>query len=439
MILQSKIAAPYSTVTSNDITDVLLHRRYLTKDPDGRIVESPEQMYRRVAETIAAVESQYGASTKDIQRQVLIWYDLMAGGKFLPNTPTLVNAGKPDGQLSACFVLHIGDSIVEIHEALAHMTVIQKSGGGTGFAFDELRPSGDFVASSGGTTTGPLFFMGVFDVATGAIQQGSHRRGANMALMNISHPDILMFINAKRNTLSLNNFNISVKVDDALMHKLMNNRDAAHIVENPRDKKRYVIPRTVSPTSYRLQDLRSIEPNTEDCYTVGDVWDMIVANAHEMGEPGLCFIDRINQDNPTPHIGRINATNPCGEQPLLNGEGCNLGSLNISKYVRPDGSDLDWPQLQKGVSQGVRFLDNVIDANAWPLDHVRQISCGNRKIGLGIMGLADALVLLGLQYNSDEAIAFVQKSGEFVREHAHRASQRLAEERGNFPNWEGSV
>jgi ribonucleoside-diphosphate reductase alpha chain len=363
----------------------------------------------------------------------------MVDGKFLPNTPTLVNAGKPGGQLSACFVLRIGDSIAEIHEALAHMAVIQKSGGGTGFAFDELRPSGDIVTSSGGMTTGPLAFMEVFDVATGAIQQGSHRRGANMALMNMSHPDILTFINAKRNTRSLNNFNISVKIGDDFMHRLLNNRDAAHIVENPRDKKRYALHRTVAPSSYRLQDLKPIEAGTEGCYTVGDVWDMIITNARETGEPGICFIDRVNEENPTPHMGRINATNPCGEQPLLNGEGCNLGSVNISKYVLPDGSDLDWSQLQRTISHGVRFLDNVIDANAWPLDHVKEISCGNRKIGLGIMGLADALVLLRMRYDSDEAVALGRRLGEFMREHAHRASQELAEERGSFPNWEGSV
>jgi len=439
MTLQGKNAYSSSTIAGNDITDVLLRRRYLLKGRDGQTTEAPEQMYRRVAEAIAAVDLQHGASAEDVRRQARIWYELMVNGSFLPNTPTLVNAGRPGGQLSACFVLRVGDSIVEIHEALAHMAVIQKSGGGTGFAFDELRPGGDIVASSGGTTTGPLVFMGVFDVATGAIQQGSHRRGANMALMNMSHPDVLTFITAKRNMRSLNNFNISVKVDDDFMHRLLHNRDAAHIVENPRDKKRYVIPRTVSPSSYRLQDLRFIEAGTEDCYTVGEVWNMIVTNARETGEPGICFIDRVNEDNPTPHIGRINATNPCGEQPLLNGEGCNLGSLNISKCVLPDGSGLDWPQLQQAISQGVRFLDNVIDANAWPLDHVKDISCGNRKIGLGIMGLADALVCLHLRYDSDEAVAFGRRLGEFIREHAHRASQELADERGSFPNWEGSV
>ncbi|MHC4116575.1 MAG: adenosylcobalamin-dependent ribonucleoside-diphosphate reductase [Planctomycetota bacterium] len=432
MVLQNKNVHSSSAIAGNDIADVLIHRRYLLKDRYGQILETPDQMYRRVAEAIAAVELQYGPSAQDVQRHTLLWYDLMVAGKFLPNTPTLVNAGKPDGQLSACFVLRIGDSIVEIHEALAHMAVIQKSGGGTGFAFDELRPSGDIVASSGGMTTGPLAFMEVFDVATGAIQQGSHRRGANMALMNMSHPDILTFINAKRNTNSLNNFNISVKVDDDFMHRLLHDKGAAHIVENPRDKKRYVIPRTVSPSSYRLQDLKPIEAGTEGCYTVGDVWDMVITNARETGEPGICFIDRVNEENPTPHMGRINATNPCGEQPLLNGEGCNLGSINVSKYVLPD-------QLQQAIIQAVRFLDNVIDANTWPLDHVKEISCGNRKIGLGIMGLADALVLLRMRYDSDGAVAFGRRFGEFIREHAHRASQELAKDRGCFPNWEGSI
>jgi ribonucleoside-diphosphate reductase alpha chain len=260
-----------------------------------------------------------------------------------------------------------------------------------------------------------------------------------MALMKVSHPDCLMFIHAKRHTDLLNNFNISVKVDDAFMGRLLHNPGVVHVVENPRDKKRYVIPRAVSPSSYCLQDLRPAAAGTDDCYTVGDVWNMIALNAHQTGEPGVCFIDRINQDNPTPHIGRIEATNPCGEQPLLPGEGCNLGSLNVAAFVLPDGSDLDCPQFGRAVCHGIRFLDNVIDANSWPLDHVRQISCANRKIGLGIMGLADALVLLRMRYDTDEAVAFAGRLGEFLREHAHRASQELAEEKGCFPNWEGSI
>jgi ribonucleoside-diphosphate reductase alpha chain len=421
-----------------DISAELLKRRYLRKDPSGRVVETADQMYLRVAQAIAAAVSQYGASADVVARYARIWHDLMASGAFLPNTPTLVNAGKPDGQLSACFVLPIGDSITEIFEALSYMAILQKSGGGTGFAFDELRPSGDLVASSGGMTTGPIVFMGVFDAATAAIQQGSHRRGANIALMKISHPDIVMFINAKRNACSLNNFNLSVKVDDAFMQKWIHDRSAVHIVENPRDKRQYLIPKTVKPSSYRLQDLRPIGADPHGCYSVGDIWDMILTNAHATGEPGVCYIDQINRDNPTPHLGAINATNPCGEQPLLDYEGCNLGSLNISKFVLPDQSGIDWPRLQHAISQAVRFLDNVIDANHWPLPQVKEISCGNRKIGLGIMGLADTLVLLGMRYDSDEAVAFGRRLGEFLSEHAHRASQSLAEERGCFQNWEGS-
>ncbi|MEN6428738.1 MAG: adenosylcobalamin-dependent ribonucleoside-diphosphate reductase [Phycisphaerales bacterium] len=434
---------PIETRTSesrqSDIAGELLKRRYLGKDSSGQVVETVDQMYMRVATAVADVDLRYGVSSGDVRRRAGTWSELMAAGKFLPNTPTLVNAGKPGGQLSACFVLPIGDSIAEIFETLGQMAAIQKSGGGTGFAFDELRPSGDLVASSGGTTTGPLAFMKVFDAATGGIQQGSHRRGANMALMRMSHPDILMFIHAKRNTSLLNNFNVSVKVDDAFMQRLLHDPNTPHIVVNPRDKRQYIIPRTVSPSSYRLQDLRPLETGTDDCYTVGDVWDMIVINAHQTGEPGICFIDRVNRDNPTPHVGTINATNPCGEQPLLAGEGCNLGSLNVAAFVLADKSDLNWPQLGHAIHQVVRFLDNVIDANSWPLAHVREISCGNRRIGLGIMGLADALVLLGMRYDSDEAIAFAERLGEFLRERAHRASRELAEMRGSFPNWEGSI
>lgn len=435
--------SPIETRTSesrqSDIAEELLKRRYLRKESSGQVVETADQMYMRVATAVADVDLRHGVSSDDVRRRAGTWYELMAEHKFLPNTPTLVNAGKPGGQLSACFVLRIGDSIAEIFETLGQMAAIQKSGGGTGFAFDELRPSGDLVASSGGTTTGPLAFMKIFDAATGGIQQGSHRRGANMALMRMSHPDILMFIHAKRNMGQLNNFNLSVKVDDAFMQRLLHDPNTPHIVVNPRDKRQYVIPRIVSPSSYRLQDLRPLEAGTDDCYTVADIWDMIVLNAHETGEPGVCFIDRVNRDNPTCHIGTINATNPCGEQPLLDGEGCNLGSLNVAAFVLADRSDVDWPELGRAIHQCVRFLDNVVDANSWPLARVREISCANRKIGLGIMGLADALVLLGMRYDSDEAIAFAGRLGEFLREHAHRASRELAEERGSFPNWEGSV
>ena len=383
----------------SDIGAVLLKRRYLLKNAGGQVSETADQMYMRVATAIAGVDLRYGVSSDDVRRRAGIWRDLMANGRFLPNTPTLVNAGRPNGQLSACFVLPVGDSITEIFEALGYMAAIQKAGGGTGFAFDQLRPSGDLVASSGGTTTGPIVFMGVFDVATGGIQQGSHRRGANIGLMSVSHPDIVMFINAKRNAHSLRNFNLSVKVENQFMDKLARNRGTAHVVENPRDKRQYVIPKTVNPSSYRLQDLAPSGIDACNCYTVGDMWDMIVRNAHATGEPGISYVDRVNEDNPTPHLGKINATNPCGEQPLLDYEACNLGSLNISKFLRPDRSGIDWLQLQEAISHAVRFLDNVIDANHWPLPQVKKVSCGNRKIGLGIMGFADTLVLLGMRYD----------------------------------------
>lgn len=272
MTTPQQILSPSGSSPRNDIADVLLERRYVKKDRSGRILESPSDIYMRVALTMAAVEQQYGASSQDVQRWAQIWYELMVTGAFLPNTPTLVNAGKPEGQLSACFVLRIGDSIAEIFETLGQMALIQKSGGGTGFAFDELRPCGDLVASSGGTTTGPLAFMKVYDAATGGIQQGSHRRGANMALMDASHPDILMFIHAKRDTRWLNNFNISVKVGDDFMKTLSEDPRAPHIVTNPRDQRQYVLPKSISPSSYRLQDLRPLERSAGDCYTIGDLY-----------------------------------------------------------------------------------------------------------------------------------------------------------------------
>ena len=265
-----------------------------------------------------------------IQQLCEIFYKLMVNGKFLPNSPTLMNAGQPRGLLSACFVLPVNDSINEIFEAVRNTALIQKAGGGTGFAFDRLRPTGDIVASSGGTTSGPISFWRVISETTNAIQQGAHRRGANMGMMSVEHPDILKFIHAKQDMTSFNNFNISVKVTDAFMRSLRDNPDVPHVVTNPRTQHRYLIPRTVDLHSYRIQDLRSIGGDRTECYAVQDIWKMIVSNAHATGEPGVCYIDRVNEDNPTLSLGSINATNPCGEQPLLDFEACNLGSLNIS-------------------------------------------------------------------------------------------------------------
>jgi ribonucleoside-diphosphate reductase alpha chain len=422
-----------------DISQEVLKRRCLLKDRDGKVIETPEQMYMRVAKTIAEVESRYGVAEQAIQQLCEIFYKLMVNGKFLPNSPTLMNAGQPGGLLSACFVLPVNDSINEIFEAVRNTALIQKAGGGTGFAFDRLRPTGDIVASSGGTTSGPISFWRVISETTNAIQQGAHRRGANMGMMSVEHPDILKFIHAKQDMTSFNNFNISVKVTDAFMRSLRDNPDVPHVLTNPRTQHRYHIPRTVDLHSYRIQDLRSIGGDRTECYAVQDIWKMIVSNAHATGEPGVCYIDRVNEDNPTPSIGSINATNPCGEQPLLDFEACNLGSLNISKFVLPDGSDMNWNALGETVECAVRFLDDVIDATHWPIPEIRDISLGNRKIGLGVMGFADTLALLGIRYDSDDAVGFAERVGQLIRGAAHRASEKLAQQRGSFPNWQDSI
>ncbi|KPL24872.1 MAG: hypothetical protein AMJ75_02635 [Phycisphaerae bacterium SM1_79] len=422
-----------------DISIEVLKRRCLLKDREGHIIETPAQMYVRVAKTIAEVESRYGVAQQMIKLLSEIFYKLMINGKFLPNSPTLMNAGQREGLLSACFVLPVNDSIIEIFEAVRNTALIQKAGGGTGFAFDKLRPTGDIVASSGGTTSGPISFWRVIAETTNAIQQGAHRRGANMGMMDVRHPDILKFIHAKQDQMSFNNFNISVKIPDAFMNALCETFDVPHIVTNPRTQQSYVIPRTVDLHTYRIQDLRPFDECRGDCFTTLDIWKMIVANAHATGEPGVCYIDRVNEDNPTPALGSINATNPCGEQPLLDFEACNLGSLNISKFVLPDNSDLDWEDLGQVTEFAVRFLDDVIDANHWPIPEIQDISLGNRKIGLGIMGFADTLILLGIRYDSDEGVNFAKRLSGFIQDKAHQASRKLAQQRGCFPNWQGSI
>ena len=425
--------------TTTDISDQVLKRRYLLKEANGRIIETPEQMYRRVAKTVAGVEKHYDTPSQVMQRLPDIFYDMMAKGRFLPNSPTLMNAGKDKGMLSACFVLPVNDNVPEIFDTVKSTALIQKAGGGTGFAFDSLRPTGDIVSSSGGTTSGPISFWRVIAETTHAIQQGAHRRGANMGMMRLDHPDILKFIHAKSDRQTFNNFNISVKITDQFMNQLKSEPDAPHMVVNPRTQQRYVIPKSVDLYTYRLQDLRPLNSEKNNCYTVGDIWKMIVTNAHATGEPGVCFIDRVNEDNPTPNVGKIYATNPCGEQPLLDYEACTLGSINVSKYILSDGSEMDWEKLGLSVSYGVRFLDNVIDATVWPIEPIQQISMGNRKIGLGIMGFADALILLGIRYDSEQAVDLATHLGQFITEHAHRASRKLAETRGVFPNWSGSI
>lgn len=417
----------------------ILGKRYLWKDTSGKINETIRQMFRRVAGVIASVENKFGTAASRIKSLTGKFYNLMANGIFLPNSPTLMNAGRPEGMLSACFVVPVYDSISDIFDAVKTTALIQKAGGGTGFDFSPLRPTGDFVASSGGQTSGPISFMKVFSEATNAIQQGAFRRGANMGMMSVTHPDIIKFIYVKKNPDTFTNFNLSVKVPDSFMNQLDENPGAYHIVINPRTQKRYVIPRSVNIEDYSINDLLPENHADNDCYTVEEIWNMLVNNAHATGEPGVCFIDRVNEDNPTPHTGRIEATNPCGEQPLLPGEACTLGSINLSKFVKKNRRGIDWKSLAETVKLAVRFLDNTIDVNHYPVPEVKKITLANRKIGLGIMGFADLLILLGIRYDSEDAVNIASKLSSFIQEQAHKASEELAKERGSFPNWKGST
>lgn len=427
------------TISTEDLRSQLLLQRYLLKDPKGNPLETPRIMLIRVAKAVAATEAIYGATPVEIHTVGRQFYRMMKKGLFLPNSPTLMNAGRPGGLLSACFVIGIDDSVEGIFEAVKQTALIQKAGGGTGFAFDTLRPTGDYVSSSGGHTSGPISFWRVFAEATNAIQQGAHRRGANMGMMSIDHPDILKFITAKQDQTSFANFNISVKVPDAFMTTLKDEPDQPHVVVNPRTGHKYGLPRALDIRKYGLQDLVPVAAEPKDVYTVRQIWEMIITNAHASGEPGICFIDRVNRDNPTPALGRIEATNPCGEQPLLTSEACNLGSLNIARFIAPDSRTLDWEGLKNSVTCAVRFLDDVIDANHYPVPQIEECAKRTRKIGLGIMGLADALILRGLRYDSDEALTFSRKVCQIIQETAHAASQELARRRGCFPAWEGST
>ncbi len=337
-----------------------------------------------------------------------------------------MNAGRMGGMLSACFVLPVPDSIDGIFEAIRQTAQVQKAGGGTGFAFDSLRPTGDLVASSGGTTSGPLSFMAVFASATRAIQQGAFRRGANMGMMSVHHPDILAFITAKDDSTAFENFNLSVKVTDRFMADLKDNPNRPHIVQNPRNGNRYVISKTVLPHAHTLADLLPADHANGACWTVMDIWNLIVTHSHHTGEPGICFIDAVNRNNPLPDCGRIEAINPCGEQPLLPNESCNLGSINLARFVTSDGRDLDWQRLGKVIRRAVRFLDNVIDANTYPTAEIRQTTLDHRKIGLGVMGFADTLILRGIRYDSPEAETLAQTIAGFLTETAHAASAHLA-------------
>ena len=430
---------------SNDVNqpgslrEQLLYARYLLKDKCGKVIETIKQLFHRVARYVASAETKYSKDIDCVDTFTKVFEDMMSQKRFLPNSPTLMNAGRENGLLSACFVLPIPDSIDGIFNAVKHTALIQKAGGGTGFDFSSLRPTGDYVASSGGKTSGPISFWRVLAETTHAIQQGVHRRGANMGMMHLSHPDIIKFIHAKQNIAAFTNFNISVKVTDAFMKQLQDNPDALHVVVNPRTGKRYIIPHSVDIHSYAIDELIPEDQATSDCYTVQEIWKMIITNAHATGEPGICFIDRVNQNNPTPNLGQIEATNPCGEQPLLAFEACNLGSIDISQFIRQDACDLDWDTLAETVKHAVRFLDNVIDVNHYPIPQIEEITLGNRKVGLGVMGFADTLILLRIRYDTEEAVTFAKKLSSFIQTHAHQASEEFAKERGCFPNWQGSI
>jgi len=417
----------------------LMQQRYLMKDANGQVIETSRQLFYRVAKAIAAPEAGYGASSADIQELTDKFFHLMRRGIFLPNTPTLMNAGRENGMCVACFVLPVRDCLDGIFDSITQTALIQKVGGGTGFAFDELRPTGDKVSSCGGRTSGPISFMRVFSQTTQAIQQGAHRRGANMGMMSIEHPDILKFIIAKEQPGAFDNFNLSVKVSNAWMETIKKNPDSPHIVTNPRTHKRYVLPHSLDVESYTIDDLPTADSADIPCYTVQEIWEKIVTCAWATGEPGICFIDRVNSDNPTPALGRIEATNPCGEQPLLPYECCTLGSINVSKFVSTNGDRVKWPVLAETVRLAVRFLDHVVDASHYPIEKIRAQAMGNRKIGLGVMGFADALVRLGIRYDSQEALDFASQISRFIQEQANDASHQLAMERESFPNWAGSI
>lgn len=388
----------------------VLKERYLLRDSDRKVIETPSLLFKRVASNISKAELNFKSKYKRKQIEDT-FYNMMINLEFMPNSPTLMNAGTFLGQLSACFVLPVADSMDGIFESLKNMAQIHQAGGGTGFSFSQLRPKNDLVNSTKGSASGPVSFMSIYNSATGVIIQGGRRRGANMGILRCDHPDILEFIEAKTKKGAFSNFNLSVGITDKFMDSVLKNKTIDLI--NPR-------------TNKKVKSVRAKE-----------IFNRIVKSAWHSGDPGMVFLDEINRHNPTPKVGVISATNPCGELPLLPYESCNLGSINLSKMVVE--SMIDWQKLEKCIYLGIRFLDNVIEVNKFPLPQIKEITRANRKIGLGIMGFADMLIKLGISYNSEEAVQIAAKIMKFFRQKSIQASIQLARERGVFPNFKKSV
>ena len=404
---------PNPRITSN--AEVVLKRRYLAKDREGKPVEDVDQMFRRVARNLAGADQLYGATEDEVSDTEEAFYRAMKGLEFLPNSPTLMNAGRELQQLSACFVLPVKDSLDSIFEMVKATALIHKSGGGTGFAFSQLRPSGDVVGSTGGIASGPVSFIRAFDTATDVVKQGGTRRGANMGILHVTHPDIMKFIHSKEDGQNLSNFNISVAVTEEFMEKA--ERAEEYDLINPR-------------TGVVTKQLNA-----------GDVFKELVDMAWTTGDPGIIFLDRINRDNPNPQLGDIESTNPCGEQPLLPFESCNLGSLNLALMLKAssEGAIIDWERLERTVDTAVHLLDNVVDMNNYPLPEIDEMSRKTRRIGLGVMGFADMLLQMGIPYASEEALEAAEQVMGFICEKTQEASAALASQRGCFPAWEGSI
>ncbi len=418
----TRLSLPSPRLSPNALT--VLRQRYLTKNKAGRPVETPTQLFWRVAENVARAEDLYPRAARqagpqrsgkaEVKGQAANFYDLMRRLEFLPNSPALMNAGRDLQQLSACFVLPVEDSLEGIFSAVGHQALIHQSGGGTGFAFGHLRPKNDRVATTSGVASGPVSFMRIFNMATEVIKQGGTRRGANMGILRVNHPDILEFISVKQDLKELTNFNLSVGITDDFMRAL-------------EQRKEYKL---INPHTGRVTGTLAAEK----------VFDRIVEAAWATGDPGVIFLDTINRYNPTPRIGTIEASNPCGEQPLLPFESCILGSINLGKFVTgPKGSRrIDYDRLGAVIPVAIRFLDNVIDVNHYPIPEIEAITKGNRKVGLGVMGFADLLIALGIPYDTEEALGLGDQIMGFLKEQAYEASRRLASARGPFPNYKGS-